>query len=102
MPLRLMRNPLVNLSLLALLWVGAQTLLAWHAPSHIQEPGSVSHLSADQDCTLGVNGHGVAVVGSLSLTAPPQAAAARATYTSPVLPVVRARIARARAPPALV
>lgn len=102
MPLRLTRISLLNLSLLALLWVGAQTLLAWHAPSHIQEPVSVSHLSADQDCTLGVNGHGVAVVGSLALPLACATVFTQPNYQPPALPPVRACIARARAPPALV
>lgn len=102
MPLRLMRASLLNLSLLTLLWVGAQTLLAWHAPSHIQEPVGVSHLSADQDCTLGVNGHGVAVVGSLSLSLAGTTTFTQSQYLSPALPPVRASITRARAPPALV
>lgn len=102
MPLRLMRISLLKLSLLALLWVGAQTLLAWHAPSHIEEAVGASHLSADQDCTLGVNGHGVAVVGNLSLSLSGATVFTQPLYHSPALPPVRARIARARAPPALV
>lgn|SRR5690554_3784988 len=102
MPLRLMRASLLKLSLLALLWVGAQTLLAWHAPSHIEEAVGASHLSADQDCTLGANGHGVAVVGSLSLSLAGTTTFTQSQYLSPALPPLRARIARARAPPALV
>jgi hypothetical protein len=102
MPLRLMRISLLKLSLLALLWAGAQTLLAWHAPSHIEDAGTLSHLSADQDCTLGVNGHGVALVGNLSLSLSGATVFTQPLYHSPAPPPVRARIARARAPPALV
>lgn len=95
----LMPRAALHLAVLALLWVGAQTLLAWHAPSHIETPTGLSHLAQDQDCTLGVNGHGVATVAQLQLSPVVGVTTHSTAYSSPSITAPRARLARARAPP---
>lgn len=91
-----------RLLLLALLLCGSQTLLAWHAPSHIElSDTGAGHVLALQDCQLGTQAHAPALpVAGISLDLPPAvqtltARAVNATRHSHTL------IARARAPPTL-
>ncbi|ASK35330.1 hypothetical protein CEK62_13545 [Alcanivorax sp. N3-2A] len=79
----------------------AQSVMAWHAPSHILDRhDNGSTLSAQQDCELCVHGHGlVALPGTPPLLAPPAAAvsalAAISVDTAPTFPPAHP----ARAPP---
>jgi hypothetical protein len=82
------RHALSSVFLLCALILGAQTVLAWHAPSHLADIHSTSdHASAqhgkhhqnplhdNHDCPLGINSHGVAL-----LQTPPHT-------TNPVAPI---------------
>lgn len=116
-------NPQTLPALFALAWLCAQTLLAWHAPSHIT--ASASHIgtkaiaeavsssadkphadalattvNAGQDCQLGVNGHGIAAVTAITFiecrpTLPTALYTQSATHT-----YTSAQFTDARAPPA--
>lgn len=90
------RRPHQHLLIAALLLV-AQTVLAWHAPSHIFD----SHRDsvAQHDCQA-LHGHGMATASSLFITPPPAPAKARLN-TERVLPpfLIDASVHLARAPP---
>ena len=98
--------------LLALVWLCAQTLLAWHAPSHISDLSrshfekSSSHYSgnpsANQDCGFGVNGHGVATVGQLPAPVFVSASSRHTAILSILHTSTDIRVAQARGPPALI
>lgn len=89
--------------LLALVWLAAQTFLAWHAPSHLVDytkPGS--HLSASLDCKLGVNGHGVAAAAQAPSTYFPTSSSTVDDFVNTAYSSTIALSAQARAPPTLI
>ncbi|MDF1782378.1 MAG: hypothetical protein P1U67_13885 [Alcanivoracaceae bacterium] len=98
--------------LLALAWLCAQTLLAWHAPSHISDLSrsdfekSTSHYSsnqsASQDCGFGVNGHGVATVGQLPAPVFVSSSSCHTAIPAALHTSSDIRVAQARGPPALI
>ena len=80
MPVRSLRLSLA----FALIWLTSQSMLAWHAPSHIDTAHQgTTALTADGHCAFGVNGHGAATIQSAELPSVPAARViGSCTYTA--------------------